>query len=85
MNLIKCYIFLTEEEMKRFQQALQEDGAYNSVSFSYDCNTPEIRSQDPQTTSAYENMQSGKCSKSWWVIAIKEEPLWNQFLYFVFI
>ena len=56
--------FLTEEEMKRFQQALQEDGAYNSVSFSYDCNTPEIRSQDPQTTSAYENMQSGKCSTS---------------------
>ena len=50
--------------MKRFQQALQEDGAYNSVSFSYDCNTPEIHSQYPQTTSAYENMQSGKCSTS---------------------
>ena len=50
--------------MKRFQQALQEDGAYNSVSFSYDYNTPEIPSQYPQTTSAYENMQSGKCSMS---------------------
>lgn len=50
--------------MKRFQQALQEDGAYNSVSFSYDYNTPEVPSQYPQTTSAYENMQSGKCSLS---------------------
>lgn len=71
--------------MKRFQQALQEDGAYNSVSFGYDYNTPEIPSQYPQTTSAHENKQSGKCSTSWWVIAIKEEPLWNQLLYFVFI
>lgn len=77
--------FLTEEEMKRFQQALQEDGAYNSVSFSYDYNTPEIPSQYPQTTSAYENKQSGKCSTSWWVISIKVEPHWNQLLYFVFI
>ena len=50
--------------MKRFQQALQEDGVYNSVSFSYDYNTPEIPSQYPQTTSAYENKQSGKCSTS---------------------
>ena len=50
--------------MKRFQQALQEDGAYNSVSFGYDYNTPEIPSQYPQTTSARENKQSGKCSTS---------------------
>ena len=85
MKLIKCYIFLTEEEMKRFQLALQEDGAYNSVSFSYDYNTPEIPSQYPQTTSAFENMQSGKCSMSRWVISIKEEPDWNQLSYFLFM
>lgn len=46
--------------MKRFQQALQEDGAYNSVSFSYQYDTPEVASQYPQTAQEYEVMQSGK-------------------------
>ena len=39
--------------MKRFQQALQEDGAYNSVSFSYEYDTPETAAQ-------HKTMQSGK-------------------------
>lgn len=43
-----------EEEMKRFQQALSEDGAYNSVAFSYDYSAPENSFHYPQSVSSYE-------------------------------
>jgi len=42
--------------MKRFQQALQEDGAYNSVSFSYQYDTSEY----PQSATQYEPVNTGK-------------------------
>ena len=40
--------------MKRFQQALSEDGAYNSVAFSYDYSAPENSFHYPQSVSSYE-------------------------------
>ena len=46
--------------MKRFQQALQEDGAYNSVAFSYQFNAPEIPAQYPQIPTGYEAIKSSK-------------------------
>ena len=52
-------IIFSEEEMKRFQEALQEDGAYNSVAFSYQYNAPEIPAQYPQIPTGYEAIQSG--------------------------
>ena len=53
-------IFFSEEEMKRFQQALQEDGAYNSVAFSYQFNAPEIPARYPQIPTGYEAIKSSK-------------------------
>lgn len=37
--------------MKRFQQALREDGAYNSVAFNYQYNAPEHFLQHSQSDS----------------------------------
>ncbi|XP_058963953.1 splicing factor, suppressor of white-apricot homolog isoform X2 [Pocillopora verrucosa] len=48
------YELQQEEEMKRFQQALSEDGAYNSVAFSYDYSAPENSFHYPQSVSSYE-------------------------------
>lgn len=45
------FFLYSEEEMKRFQQALREDGAYNSVAFNYQYSTPE---QLPQNDPSYE-------------------------------
>lgn len=50
------YELQQEEEMKRFQQALREDGAYNSVAFSYDHNAPENSFHYPQSDSSYETI-----------------------------
>lgn len=49
------FFLYSEEEMKRFQQALREDGAYNSVAFNYQYSAPE---QHPQNDSSYEATQS---------------------------
>lgn len=46
--------------MKRFQQALQEDGTYNSVAFSYQYDAPTVPPQYPQTAHEYESLQNGK-------------------------
>lgn len=61
--LIQVGIYLVfshylEEEMKRFQQALREDGAYNSVAFNYQYNAPEHCFQHPQSDSRYDATES---------------------------
>ena len=50
------YSLSLEEEMKRFQQALREDGAYNSVAFNYQYNASEH--QHLQSDSNYEATQN---------------------------
>lgn len=47
------YDIQQEEEMKRFQQELREDGAYNSVAFNYQYSAPEHHFHYPQTHSIY--------------------------------
>lgn len=44
--------------MKRFQQELREDGAYNSVAFNYQYSAPEHHSLHPQTFSTYDPTQN---------------------------
>ena len=48
----------SEEEMKRFQQELREDGAYNSVAFNYQYSAPEHHVHYPQTYSIYNSTRT---------------------------
>lgn len=54
-NVLMVILFspYAEEEMKRFQQELREDGAYNSVAFNYQYSAPEHHFHYPQTHSIY--------------------------------
>lgn len=56
--IVMVFSLYSEEEMKRFQQALREDGAYNSVAFNYQYSAPEHHFQHPQTYSTYDATQS---------------------------
>ena len=51
--MIMVFSLYSEEEMKRFQQELREDGAYNSVAFNYQYSAPEQQFNYPQTYSSY--------------------------------
>ena len=46
--------------MKRFQQALSEDGAYNSVGFTYPYESAEISYQYPKNLNGYKSLKRGK-------------------------
>ena len=51
--MIMVFSLYSEEEMKRFQQELREDGAYNSVAFNYQYSAPEHHFHYPQAYSIY--------------------------------
>lgn len=51
------YEIQQEEEMKRFQQALSEDGAYNSVGFTYPYESAEISHQYPKNLNGYKSLK----------------------------
>ena len=46
--------------MKRFQQALQQDGAYNSTGFHYQYDATEKTYLYPQNPNGYESLHNGK-------------------------
>ena len=56
--MVMVFSLYSEEEMKRFQQELREDGAYNSVAFNYQYSAPEHHSQHPQTSFTYNPTQT---------------------------
>ena len=64
LNLSYHISAFPEEEMKRFQQALQQDGAYNSAGFQYQYEAMEKTNLYPQNPNGYESLQNGKCNVS---------------------
>ena len=64
LNLSYHISAFPEEEMKRFQQALQQDGAYNSAGFQYQYDAMEKTNLYPQNPNGYESLQNGKCNVS---------------------
>lgn len=58
--MLECYYLFPEEEMKRFKEALSQDGAYASVGFSYDSSEQENTVENiPSSTSNNCNQPQG--------------------------
>ena len=48
--------YFEEEEMKRFQEVMSEDGYYSSVSFSYEMNSEQNEQQFEENATVLEGI-----------------------------